>query len=262
MRGREVELFVSAGQGRRRRRLRAADRRCAQGRCDAVRAAGRSRSRLGDRRSRSGQRRCAVIEYEPGSWGPRAATDLDRRALRLARPGRDAQRLDAAPAWTRILGNRKPSAGTRRQPAHSSASRLVVLRAERRHALPEPLRMVHVQRVRELVDQQVAHHLGPLEQQAAVEADRAAHRAASPAAALAAHHQLRIPQARTPARHRRASAQAFRSLSSSANGAMPAAWREHRRHSPKCPARPARRRGRAGGQRRQTDARASSRHRR
>src|SRR5882757_9725242 len=52
-------------------------------------------------------------------------------------------------------------------------------------SLPEAARVVHVERVHQLVNQQVAHHVRPLKQETAIETDGAASRATSPARALA-----------------------------------------------------------------------------
>ena len=58
-------------------------------------------------------------------------------------------------------------------------------RLEIRDQAPEASRMIHVPGMRELMDQEVIHDLGRLEQQAGVQADRAGTRAATPARALA-----------------------------------------------------------------------------
>jgi hypothetical protein len=68
------------------------------------------------------------------------------------------------------------------------------------HEIPEPGRMVHVANMGELVHQQVAEHFRALEQQAAVEADRAAHGAASPARTLASNGEPAIREAHFPCR--------------------------------------------------------------
>src|SRR5580692_11171825 len=54
------------------------------------------------------------------------------------------------------------------------------------HQAPERGRVIHVLQVRKLVDEEVPHHLGPQEDERAIEAHRAASRAAAPAGALAA----------------------------------------------------------------------------
>src|SRR6185437_8247947 len=73
-----------------------------------------------------------------------------------------------------------------------------VLRAVARHTMPEPAGMVHVLGVGELVDHEVTYHRRALKEQAAVEADRAAGRAASPARALPADEHALIAQAELP----------------------------------------------------------------
>ncbi len=74
--------------------------------------------------------------------------------------------------------------GTRRQPSSNSRSSSAMVGTVLGDALPEAPRMIHVARVRELMNEEIAHDRGPLKQQTAVEADRTARRAASPARAL------------------------------------------------------------------------------
>src|SRR5581483_10914701 len=55
-----------------------------------------------------------------------------------------------------------------------------------RHPLPEASRVVHVHRMHQLMNEEIAHHRRALKQETAIQADGAASRAASPAGALAA----------------------------------------------------------------------------
>src|SRR6187549_1672341 len=61
--------------------------------------------------------------------------------------------------------------------------------------LPETLRMIHVRDVHELVNDEVIHHFGTLEQQAGIEADGTAHRTTSPARTLPADRQALVGHA-------------------------------------------------------------------
>src|SRR5579872_3014498 len=64
------------------------------------------------------------------------------------------------------------------------------------HGLPEAARMVHLHRVGQLVNHEIAHHRRPLKEQAAVETDSSARGAAAPPRALAPHQRALIGESK------------------------------------------------------------------
>ncbi len=173
----------------------------------------------------------------------RAAQDrLARRRSRAAAPRPAARRLrHSKPPGARCRGRRmarrarhrrrnssrivQPSAqaGTSRHPRVSAASSSRHLGSCRLDEAPESPRMIHVPGVREFVDQEVTHYRRRLEQEAGVQADRAAPRATAPACALPANLDFPEAQVRLCRKQRSARARASRGLRSSVKRCN--AWR-------------------------------------